>query len=177
MPRTSLVLLAACMALGATPVLADPPPPDGNFTNLAAPTGMAEAQAAQLAAQRATSPRVKQFGQRLASDDAQINQDLQQIAVQENLTLPTGPTAIQQSQGQRLGFVSGAAFDSAFLRDETMAQQRALIAFQQEALSGKDPALRDFARKTLPMLRQHLQMAQSLASQSTAEGSGWNGQD
>jgi hypothetical protein len=34
--------------------------------------------------------------------------------------------------------------------------------FQKEATSGQDPALKQNAQKTLPVLRQHLQMAQTL---------------
>jgi len=34
--------------------------------------------------------------------------------------------------------------------------------FRTEAGSGQDPALKAFAQKTLPILEQHLQMAQAL---------------
>ncbi|MGI8757603.1 MAG: DUF4142 domain-containing protein, partial [Acidimicrobiales bacterium] len=41
--------------------------------------------------------------------------------------------------------------------------QKTIDLFQKEADSGKDPALKAFAMKTLPTLKEHLQMAQSLS--------------
>jgi putative membrane protein len=108
---------------------------------------------------------VKQFGQKLVTDHSQANDQLQQIAQQENLTLPTQPSATGQSQDQRLTGLTGSAFDSAFVSDEVRDHEQTIALFQHEAQSGHDPALKDFARKSLPMLRQHLQMAQSLNSQ------------
>jgi putative membrane protein len=166
MPRTSLALTAtAVLLLTATAALAAPAPADKAFAMTAAQSGLAEVQAGQMASQKATSGSVKQFGQKLVTDHSQANDQLQQIAQQENLTLPTQPNSTQQAQGQRLSGLSGAAFDKAFVLDEVQDHQQAIATFQREAKSGKDPALKDFAQKSLPMLRQHLQMAQSLNNQ------------
>ncbi|MGA3398038.1 MAG: DUF4142 domain-containing protein [Acetobacteraceae bacterium] len=165
MQRTTLALTTAGMLLTATAAFAAPSQADKTFAMTAAQGGLAEVQAGQLASQRATSPQVKQFGQKLVTDHSQANDQLQQIAQQENLTLPTQPSATGQSQDQRLTGLTGSAFDSAFVSDEVRDHEQTIALFQHEAQSGHDPALKDFARKSLPMLRQHLQMAQSLNSQ------------
>ncbi len=165
MQRTSLVLAAAALVLTATAAFAEPSQADKAFAATAAQSGLAEVQAGQLASQRATSAQVKQYGQKLVTDHTQANDQLQQIAQQDNLTLPTQPSATGQSQGQRLNGLSGSAFDSAFVSGEVRDHQQAIALFQREAQSGHDPALKDFAQKSLPMLRQHLQMAQSLNAQ------------
>jgi putative membrane protein len=40
--------------------------------------------------------------------------------------------------------------------------QEDVADFQKEATSGQDPALKSFAQKYLPVLKQHLGMAESL---------------
>ena len=59
----------------------------------AAAGGLAEVALGQLAQQNGSSPQVKAFGQRMVTDHGQANQELQQIAQTENLTLPTAPAA------------------------------------------------------------------------------------
>jgi putative membrane protein len=165
MQRTSLALTAAGMLLTATAAVAAPSQADKTFAMTAAQSGLAEVQAGQLASQRATSPQVKQYGQKLVTDHTQANDQLQQIAQQNNLTLPTQPSATEQSQDKRLTGLTGSAFDSAFVGGEVRDHEQAIALFQREAQSGRDPALKDFAQKSLPMLRQHLQIALSLNGQ------------
>jgi putative membrane protein len=43
-------------------------------------------------------------------------------------------------------------------------RQQAIALFSRETSSGQDPALNAFAQQTLPMLQQHLQLANSLNS-------------
>lgn len=165
MQRTSLALAAAGTLLAATAAFATPSQADKSFAMIAAQSGLAEVQAGQLASQRATSPQVKQYGQKLVTDHTQANDQLQQIAQQDNLTLPTQPSVTQQNQDKRHTGMSGSAFDKAFVSGEVRDHEQAIALFQREAQSGRDPALKDFAQKGLPMLRQHLQMAQSLTGE------------
>ena len=55
---------------------------------------------------------------------------------------------------------------SALLGQNSIAEprdhQETVQLFRTEAGSGQDPALKAFAQKTLPILEQHLQMAQAL---------------
>jgi putative membrane protein len=153
------------MLLTATAAFAMPSQADKTFAMTAAQGGLAEVQDGQLAAQKAASPQVKQYAQKLVTDHSRANDQLQQIAQQENLTLPTQPSSTEQAQDKRLTGLTGSAFDSAFVSGEVRDHQQTIALFQREATSGHDPALKDFAQKTLPVLRQHLQMAQSLGSQ------------
>ena len=124
--------------------------------------GLAEVQTAQLAQQRASSPQVRQFASRMMTDHGQANTELQQIAEQANVTLPTKPTGKEASTAQRLSGLNGPAFDQAYAQAMLSDHQEDVALFRKEASSGKDPALKAFAQKTLPILQQHLQMAQGL---------------
>lgn len=165
MQHTPFALLTAGLLLAASTALAAPSPADKTFAMKVAQGGLAEVQDGQLASQRATSPQVKQFGQQMVTDHSQANQDLQQIAQQENLTLPTQPSAAEKSEDRRLNAATGADFDKSYVSAEVKDHQQDVAAFQREAQSGKDPALKGFAQKYLPVIRQHLQMAQALNTQ------------
>jgi putative membrane protein len=135
---------------------------DKSFAMAAAQGGLAEVQDGQLATQKGTA-RVKQLGQKLVTDHSQANDELQQIATQDNLTLPTQPSATQMATHRRLSSLNGSAFDTSFAHDEVVDHQQTIALFRKEAQSGHDPALKQFAQKTLPVLRQHLEMAQQIS--------------
>jgi putative membrane protein len=163
MSRSTLVIaFAGLTGFAATQAMATPSASDKIFAEKAAAGGMAEVQLGQLAQQKATSPQIKQFGQRMVTDHSQANQDLQQIAKQENLTLPTQPDSKDRATEQRLNGMSGSAFDTAYSQDMISDHEQDIAAFREEAQSGEDPALKGFAQKYLPVLQQHLQMAQAI---------------
>jgi len=133
---------------------------DQDFAQKAAAGGLAEVSLAQVAQQNATSPQVRQFAQRLIADHTQANQELRQLAQQENLTLPAEPDSKARATQQRLSAMKGPAFDAAYTQHEVDDHKQDIAEFEREARSGQDPALKAFAQKTLPTLRQHLQMAE-----------------
>jgi len=155
-------LAAGLLTIAALPAGAAPSNADRDFVQKAASGGMAEVQAAELAQQRAGSPQVKQFASRMITDHTQANTELQQIAQQQNITMPTKPAAKEASAEQRLRGLNGAAFDKAYVQHELQDHQQTVALFQQQARSGQDPELKAFAQKTLPVLQQHLQMVQAL---------------
>jgi len=137
---------------------------DRTFAENAAAGGVAEVQEAQLAQQQAASPQVKQFANRIMADHTQANNELMQIAEQSNLQLPAEPKPQQSAMSSKLRNLKGAAFDQSYIQHQVQDHQTTIQLFEREAKSGQDPALKEFAQKTLPILRQHLQMAQQLAS-------------
>ena len=135
---------------------------DREFAMKAASGGWAEVQAAQLAEQRATSPQIKQFAQRMLTDHTAANTELQQIAKQADISLPAQPTGKDAAEGQKLRGVTGTAFDQAYAQGQLQDHRETVELFQKEANPGQDPALKAFAQKTLPILQQHLQMVEAL---------------
>jgi len=164
MSRYKVMLLAAgCLGLASAQAMAALSKADQEFAQKASAGGMAEVSLAQLAQQNAQSPQVKQFAERMIADHTQANNELKQIAQQDNLTPPTAPDNKEASTQQRLSAMKGAAFDTAYMQHEVADHRQDIAEFQREAQSGQDPALKAFAQKTLPVLRQHLQMAEAAA--------------
>jgi putative membrane protein len=135
--------------------------PDQNFVMKAAEGGMAEVELGKLAAEKASSSDVKNFGQKMADDHGKANDELKQLAEKKNITLPTAISAKDKATYNRLSKLSGAAFDRAYMQDMLKDHQTDISEFQYEARSGADSEFRGFASKTLPTLQEHLKMAQT----------------
>lgn len=138
--------------------------PDGEFVTKAAEGGMMEVELGRLATQRASSEEVKSFGQRMIDDHSQANQQLLQIANQKNLTVPTTLPADKKAQYEEYAKLSGAEFDRAYMKHMVEDHQKDIAEFERESKNGKDDAVKGFASQTLPTLREHLQMAQQVAT-------------
>jgi putative membrane protein len=51
------------------------------------------------------------------------------------------------------------AFDRAYMADMVEDHRMDVADFRKQSQTGSDPEIRDFARHTLPTLREHLRMA------------------
>jgi|SRR5579875_3759612 len=143
---------------------------DAKFAMKAAQGGMAEVQMGQLAAQKASSPDVKAFGQQMVDDHTKANDQLKSVAQQENMTLPTTLDAKDQALYTKLQGMSGADFDKAYVKAMVKDHQEDIKEFQKESDKGKDPQIKNFASQTLPVLQQHLSKIQSIASNMGSGG-------
>ena len=132
---------------------------DKDFAVLAAQGGMAEVALGNLALQQGSSPKVKDFGKKLADDYSKANDELTQIASREGINLPSGMDMKQQQTVERFSRLSGAQFDREFLKDAVNDYTEDIEEFKKEVSQGTDPALRDFASKHVSVLHDHLEMA------------------
>jgi putative membrane protein len=134
---------------------------DQAFVTKAAQGGMAEVELGKLAAQKAQSPDVKNFAQRMVDDHSKANDELKSLASQKNITLPAAVSAKDKADYNRLSKLSGTAFDRAYMQHMLADHRTDISEFQYEARSGQDSDVRGFASKTLPTLQEHLKMAQT----------------
>lgn len=134
---------------------------DTKFATEAAQGGMAEVELGQLALQKASNPDVKTFAQRMVDDHTKANDQLKQVASQENMTLPTTLNQKDLTLKNKLQNLSGDKFDKEYMKAMVKDHQEDVKEFQKESTNGQDPAIKGFASQTLPILQSHLQMAQS----------------
>jgi putative membrane protein len=137
---------------------------DQTFVNSAAQGGKAEVTLGQLASQKASNQKVKDFGQRMVTDHGKAGQELTGIAQKKSITPPSSLTSEDQALYQKLQGLSGADFDKTYMEAMVKDHKKDIDEFQREADSGKDPDVKSFASQTLPTLREHLKMAQDAAS-------------
>jgi putative membrane protein len=146
---------------------------DRKFMEEAAQHGMAEVQLGQLASQKAQSPEVKQFGQKMVDDHSKANDQLKSLASSKNVQLPTDLDRAHKRDYDRLSKLNGADFDREFMKNMVSDHKKDVSDFRKEAKSAKDNDLKSFASTTTPVLEQHLQMAQQTdATVRTAGRSG-----
>jgi putative membrane protein len=135
---------------------------DARFAMKAAQGGMAEVQLGQLAAQKASNPDVKAFGQQMVDDHTKANDQLKSVAGQENMSLPTTLDAKDQALMTKLQNASGSDFDRMYVKAMVKDHQEDVKEFQKEADKGKDQNIKNFASQTLPVLQQHLSKIQGI---------------
>ncbi len=141
---------------------------DQKFMKEAAQGGAAEVELGQLALQKAESPDVKAFGQRMVDDHTKANDQLKQVASEKGVTLPTQPDAKDTAEKARLEKMSGAQFDKAYMNYMLADHKKDVADFQKEASHANDPDVKNFAQTTLPTLQSHLQQAESITPKQNA---------
>jgi putative membrane protein len=144
---------------------------DRSFAEEAAMGGMAEVELGKLAQQNGQSDDVKQFGSRMVQDHTNANQQLMPILSADDITVPQQLDAAHRKTYDRLSKMRGAEFDRTYMRDMVQNHEKDVKKFRQEAEHGNNPDLKAFAQNTLPVLEQHLKMAQDVSRSLTAVGS------
>jgi len=142
---------------------------DRMFIRKAAEGGKAEVELGKLAQEKAASPEVKQFGERMVNDHSKANDQLKEVAQKEGVTLPTKLDAKDAATKARLEKLSGEAFDRAYMKDMVADHTKDVREFKNEAKNGKDPDVKNFAAQTAPTLEDHLKEAKNIAPKTMAQ--------
>ncbi|PWT92054.1 MAG: DUF305 domain-containing protein [Blastocatellia bacterium] len=138
------------------------PRSDQDFVNEAAQGGMAEVELGRLAAQKGLSPDVKRFGQRMVTDHSNANTELKQLATRKAITLPTTVSTEQKDELTKLSKLSGAEFDREYMSLMVEDHDKDVAAFQSQAQGASDADIKAWAAKTLPVLKEHQNMAHEI---------------
>lgn len=123
-----------------------------------------EIQAGRLASQRGGSQQIRQFGDRMVSDHTTLAQQLGMV-LQTNGTPVVTPAALDPrhlTMINDLTVAQGPDFDRRYAIQQVSAHREAVALLQNYAQSGDNPALRQWAMQTLPMVQEHLRLAQML---------------
>lgn len=136
---------------------------DRKFIEEAASHGQFEVQAGRLAAQKGSDQAVKSFGERLVKDHTAANQELRQIATQHQVKLDADLPRSLRNRLQDLEKKTGAEFDREFVKEVGIeAHEDDVKKFKEASKDVKDPQLKAWVDKTLPVLEQHLAQARQL---------------
>jgi putative membrane protein len=164
------VVMAPGAAMSANPLhraknaITGKAPSDATFIKEAAQGGMAEVELGRLGVERAESPDVRQFAQRMVDDHSKANDELMEIASKKGVAVPKDLDPKHKAAKDRLSKLSGRDFDRAFMRDMMSDHDHDVTAFQKQSAKGHDPELKAWIDKTLPTLKEHKQLAKDTAN-------------
>ena len=135
-----------------------------SFLKKAAEGQQAEIAMGRLASERAGDEKVKQFGALMMEDHRKASKEIQLLALKEGVVLPTELTGKHQDKREEFAQLAGDAFDRAYIRYMLRDHRKDVKEFERQAKAIKDPQVQRWAEGTLPLLKQHLQTAQRIAS-------------
>lgn len=148
---------ALCLTAGAA---AAQPKGDRQFLKEALQGDNSEMRLGDLAARRAASPAVRDYGRTLHDDHARARDEVLRVA--QRLAVPDtqamAPEARQEAR--RLDRLHGRAFDREFVRYMMRDHRKDIADFRKAARRGGPVG--DLAQRTLPDLQRHLQIAEQL---------------
>ena len=136
---------------------------DQKFMREAAQGGLAEVELGKLATEKASSEDVKKFGQRMVDDHSKANDELKSLASSKGVDLPDQVSSKDKAKEEKLSQLSGADFDRAYMENMLKDHKKDVADFEKESTNGQENDVKQFASKTLPTLKEHLQQAQQIA--------------
>lgn len=135
--------------------------PTGKFLQDAIKGDNSEMRLGVLAATRAARPATRAYGRTLQRDHAKAKTDAVALAHRNRIAVPTAMMPEAQAEYRRLSRLRGVAFDREFARYMVDDHRKDIADFQEQARNGRDGTAA-LATRTLPALRKHLRLAQSL---------------
>lgn len=131
------------------------------FVQTATVSSTFEIESSQLAKEKAQSDEIRQFAERMIEEHTAATEKLTRVA-QEDAAAVVNPylDARTNSMQNALEAAQPGEFDAQYVRMQVQAHEEAILLF--DAFAGREGALGAFAAEMLPVLREHLDMVQSL---------------
>jgi putative membrane protein len=119
----------------------------------------------ELAAETGYSSNVQAFATKLQKDHERLNQQLKEIAGNQNIKLPREMSETHQAILQDLQNADRKEFDRRFVRSAERLYEDSIDLFKNIATAGANDNIRAFAAKSLGVLRANQQRADELEDQ------------
>ena len=154
---------AAPASTAPAPAVTDP-----QIAAIVVAANQVDIEAGELAREKATDPRVKEFAERMVTDHTGVNEAATALVTRLGVTPEPNATSQQLTQDgeatrTELQGQSGAAFDRAYVANEVAYHQAVLDAIDQTLIpSAQNAELRALLEQTRPAIQAHLDHARQL---------------
>lgn len=125
---------------------------------------MMEIEASKMAEEKATSPKVKEFGKMMVAEHTKTSQEMKPLASKMGVTMPTTMMPMHKEMMNELSGKSGAEFDKAYMDLMEKAHKMDVAMFEAKSKNARSQDVRAFTDKTLPILRTHHKRASETGS-------------
>jgi putative membrane protein len=156
-------LIVACFAPSMGMAADVGAPKEKDFLAKASEAQKAELAFGLMASDRAESSKVKQFGRRMIEDHQKAGMKVKQLALKESIDLPAGMPPMQKEKPEQFSRPMGEDFDRAYIGYMLKEHKRDVEAFEHSANGLKDHHVQKWATETLPVLKEHLKVAETIA--------------
>jgi len=140
------------------------PKTDLEFLAWAIACEQAEVKFADRAIKKATSTEVRQLAEAIRSEHAKTRDALLEHAKTRKLAVVEGLEKHHREEYQRLGKLSGAAFDREYVKYLVDGHEKGARMYQKWAKEASDASLRQTARQAMKTTEDHLAKAKKLAA-------------
>lgn len=135
----------------------------------------AEVDLGQLASTQGTDSLVKAFGEMMVNDHENAQEDLDSLADERNIDLPTTLKDEHADLKDSLDNLSGLSFDSAYIQSQVVMHTEAKNLFEAIADTTDDQDLKNYVNNNLPRINMHLMEADSILDLLTGGGNDTTG--
>jgi putative membrane protein len=146
---------------------------DQDIMRQMAQSNLAEIATAKIALDQSKNDVVHTFAQRMVDDHTQAQKELEQLAQEKGVKLPTEPNNKQQAAAKQLKTLQGEQFDRKYMAQGGVSDHRATHSMLEKAQrQAKDQDLKALVEKTAPIVQEHLTMVEGAhGEKSTSSGS------
>lgn len=131
-----------------------------------------EIESSVLAEKQAQAPAVKGFARLMVDDHMALESQLAVVAGKLQVPLPDGVTQSDQQAMQKLSGISGQQFDQAYMQENVTNHQKDVQQIEQHLQQAHNPEVRGLLMGALPIIQQHLALAQAVNQSLSGQGSG-----
>ncbi len=164
MRNARLFISAVALVPLAAAAYAEDHPHGIAFVHKAVEGDNSETRLGALAARKGQSPAIRAFGQMLETDHSNGRIEAAALARKVHTYAPQSMTPEAIAEQQKLDKLSGKDFDREFASYMVKDHKEDIADFESEASSSDPAVITTFAKKTIPILRKHLDNAIRLVS-------------
>ena len=137
---------------------------DEDFLREVAQASQIEVESSKLAMTKAQNAEVKAFAEKLVKEHTAASEELNTLVKSRHAEWKDDDPKFREKKQKHesLQKLTGAEFDKEYLEDMISDHESTIALFARYSLNASDTALKSFADKTQPTLREHLKMARDL---------------
>jgi putative membrane protein len=135
---------------------------DAEFVKKAASGGMHEVELGKIAMTQAKNEDVKKFAEMMVTDHGKAGDELKKAAKEAGVNVPDKMSDEDQKEVDKFKDYKGTNFDQDYMKHMLSDHEKDVALFKRASKEAKNPKIKDFAAKTLPVVQAHLDQARKI---------------